>query len=158
MELLILVSSYLDISDLLTVQKVSKKWLAIWTAVPLCNKLMKDYFRSNFENEYSCLPNALKPPAFIAAADRLNAMHNGEYHTMRIMRYDHVKHEASEESQPVLDRQYCAGKVAWPVKGGLQVTTLNDGMTKFFMTPNREDVSIWVLSDQVIVAATDIGK
>lgn len=160
-EIIVLVAPYLELSDLLVVRRVSRGWLAMWTSVPVCNKLMKDYFRSNFENEYCRLLSDNKPAVFMAAADRLHAMQSGKYHTMRILRYDHRKQdatEASDDSQPILDRQYCAGKVAWAIKGGIQVTTLKNGTTNIFLTPNRESATSWVLSEEVLVAATDVGK
>src|ERR1700722_17293123 len=84
-EIRIGITAFLDLPDLITVRSVSKRWYESWTQVSICNKLMKEYFRSAFENTYMQLPDPEKQSTFLAASDRLHAMRNGRYHAMIIL-------------------------------------------------------------------------
>src|SRR5277367_3211858 len=92
-EIRIGITAFLDLRDLITIRCVSKRWYESWTQVSICNKLMKEYFRSAFENTYMQLPDSEKRFAFMSASDRLHAMRNGQYHSMTILNYDQDKHE-----------------------------------------------------------------
>jgi hypothetical protein len=150
-EITILMSQYLTPYDLLTTHLVSKRWRETWTNVSICNKLMKEYFRSTFETSYSELPRDSRSTTFVTALRQMCAMQSGDYNSMRILRYDRGKDNGP---QPVLDREYCNGRVAWSIKGGIQVRTLCTDVTMLYMTPNRDDVVKWTLSERFVVAVT----
>jgi hypothetical protein len=99
------------------------------------------------------LPDEAKPATFMAASDRLHSMRKGQYHSMAILRYDHVDEEAGEPF-PVLDRQYNSGRIAWTVEGGIKVSTICTGITKMYMMPDREKAQFWTLSGKCVVAGT----
>lgn len=152
-EIQIGITAYLDLPDLITVRSVSKRWYESWTQVSICNKLMKEYFRSAFENTYIHLPDPEKQSTFIAAADRLHAMRNGEYQSMMILNYDRDWNEAGEPA-PVLDRRYCNGKVGWSIEGGIKISDLCSGAISTYMLPNRDKVQLWAISESILVAGT----
>ncbi len=148
-EIRIGIAAYLDLSDLITLRSVSKRWYESWTQVSICNKFMKEYFRSAFENTYMHLPDKGKRSTFMAASDRLHAMRNGQYHSMTILSYSK---EREGEPTPVLDRRYCRGRVAWTIEGGVKVSELCTGNTKVYMMPDRDKVQFWALSETILVA------
>lgn len=150
-EIRIGITAFLDLPDLITVRSVSKRWYESWTQVSICNKLMKEYFRSAFENTYMHLPDPEKQSTFMAASDRLNAMRNGEYQSMTILNYDRDKNEASEPA-PILDRRYCNGRVGWSIEGGIKISNLCNGTITTYMLPDRDKVQLWALSESVLIA------
>jgi F-box domain len=152
-EIRIGIIAFLDLRDLITIRCVSKRWYESWTQVSICNKLMKEYFRSAFENTYMQLPDPEKRSAFISASDRLHAMQNGQYHSMTILNYDQDRHEKSTPA-PVLDRRYCRGRVGWSIEGGIKVSDLCSGAMSTYMLPDRDKVQFWALSESVLVAGT----
>ncbi len=152
-EIRIGITEFLDLPDLITVRSVSKRWFESWTQVSICNKLMKEYFRSAFENTYMHLPDLEKQSTFMAASDRLNAMRNGEYQSMTILKYDRDKSEDGEPV-PVLDRRYCNGRVGWSIEGGMKISNLCSGAISTYMLPDRDKVQFWALSESVLVAGT----
>lgn len=152
-EIRIGITVFLDLSDLITVRSVSRRWYDSWTQVSICNKLMKEYFRSAFENTYMHLPDIEKRYTFMAASDRLNAMQNGEYQSMAILSYDRDKNETGEPT-PVLDRRYCNGRVGWSIESGIKISDLCDGAITMYMLPDRDKVQFWALSESVLVAGT----
>jgi hypothetical protein len=152
-EIRIGITTFLELPDLITVRSVSKRWYESWTQVSICNKLMKEYFRSAFENTYMHLPDLKKQFAFIAASDRLNAMRNGEYQSMTILNYDRDKSETGEPA-PILDRRYCNGRVGWSIDGGIKIADLCNGAVTTYMLPDRDKVQFWALSESILVAGT----
>lgn len=152
-EIRIGITSFLDLPDLINVRKVSKSWYNSWTQVSICNKLMKEYFRSAFENTYMHLPDSEKRSTFIAASDRLFSMRNGQYHSMTILSYT-PNCEGGDEPVPILDRRYCNGRVAWLIEGGIKISNLRTGMAATYMMPDRDKIQIWVLAESFLVAGT----
>ena len=152
-EIRIGITSFLDLPDLINIRKVSKKWYNSWTQVSICNKLMKEYFRSAFENTYMHLPDSEKRSAFMAASDRLLSMRNGQYHSMTILSYN-PNCEGAGEPVPILDRRYSNGRVAWLIEGGIKVSNLRTGTAVTYMMPDRDKIQIWVLAESFLVAGT----
>lgn len=152
-EIRIGITAFLDLPDLITIRCVSKRWRESWTLVSICNKLMKEYFRSAFENKYMQLPDPEKRVAFISASERLQAMRNGHYHSMTILNYDQERHEEHAPA-PVLDRRYCSGRVGWSIEGGIKVSDLCSGVISTYMLPDRDKVQFWALSECFLVAGT----
>jgi F-box domain len=152
-EIRIGITEYLDLPDLIAIRCVSRRWHECWIHISICNKLMKQYFRSAFENTYMLLPDDEKPTTFMAASDRLYSMRKGQYHSMAILRYDRAEDEAGEPS-PILDRQYNNGRIAWTIDGGIKVSTICTGITKTYLTPDREKAQFWTLSGKFVVART----
>jgi hypothetical protein len=150
-EIRIAITDYLGLPDLLAIRFVSRRWYDSWTHVSICNKLMKQYFRSAFENTYMLLPDEAKPAAFMAASDRLHSMRKGQYHSMAILRYEHSDEEMGAPP-PILDRQYNGGRIAWAIEGGIKVSTICTGVTTTYMMPNRERPQFWTLSGECLVA------
>lgn len=148
-EIRLSITNYLDVSDLINIRGVSRRWFQSWTQVPICNKLMKENFRSAFENSYSLLPDEQKPSAFIAASDRLHSMQNGDYYSMKILNYQTPR---LGEPSPVFDRLYNNGRVAWSIEERVMVSTICSGTIRTYMSPHRENMKILALSDKVIVA------
>jgi hypothetical protein len=152
-EIRIGITAFLDLPDLIAARSVSKRWYESWTQVSICNKLMKEYFRSAFENTYIHLPDPEKQSTFMAAADRLHAMRNGEYQSMTILNYDRDKNETGEPA-PVLDRRYCNGRVGWSIEGGIKISDLCSGALSTYMLPDRDKVQLWAMSESILVAGT----
>lgn len=121
--------------------------------VSICNKLMKRYFRSVFENTYMQLSDREKQAAYIAASDRFHAMWNGQYHSMTILNYDQDRDETSKPAS-VLDRHYCSGRVGWSINGGIKVSNLCSGEISTYMLPDRDKVQYWTFSESFLVAGT----
>ena len=152
-EIRIGIAAFLNLPDLINVRRVSKRWYDSWTQVSICNKLMKEYFRSAFENTYMHLPDPEKRSTFMAASDRLLAMRNGQYHSMTILSYNPNSGD-TDEPVPVLDRRYCNGRVAWSIEGGIKVSNLRTGSTTNYMMPDRDKVQFWILAESFVVAGT----
>jgi len=147
------ITAFLDLHDLITVRNVSKRWYDSWTQVSICNKLMKEYFRSAFENTYIQLPDSEKRLRFMAASDRLRAMRDGQYNSMTILSYEQYIKEG-DVPVPVVDRRYSSGRVAWAVDGGIKVSNLCSGVVMTYWMPDRDKVQFWALSENLVVAGT----
>jgi hypothetical protein len=152
-EIRLTITSFLDVSDLMVVRRVSKRWYRCWTHDSICNKLMKQYFRGTFNRIYMHLSIQERRSMFLNAIDRLHTMRTGRYHSMTILNYN-LEDITPDIQRPVMDRGYCNGRVAWGTGCGVKVTNLRDGVTKTYMTPDRDQVFFWTLSENFLIGGT----
>lgn len=152
-EILLLILSHIeDLVDFRNMRMVSKTWQKLWTLEPVCDQVMKRHFRVFFKGAYQQLSHDEKCSASVILTEQLQAMKDGQYHSMKIYKYSDLSGCRDREATTnISNRQYRNGRVAWAVGPNVNVYSLRTGTLKAYMTPARTDITKWTLSDDILV-------
>lgn len=151
-EILLLILSHIeDLVDLKNMRMVSKTWQKLWTLEPVCDKLMRRQFRIFFKEAYQQLSHDERCSASVILTEQLQAMKNGQYHSMKIYKYSDLGGFGEEAPTTSRNRQYRNSRVAWAVGSAVNVYSLRTGAMKTYMTPSRTDINRWTMFDDILV-------
>lgn len=155
--LLIILRNIEDLADFKNMRMVSKTWQKMWTLEPVCDNLMKTYFRTFCKGAYQQLSHDEKCAASVVLTEQLQSMKNGQYQSMKIYNYSELGSFNEEIPIRFLTRQYRNGRVAWAVGSTVKVFSLRTGTVKEYMTPARTDIHRWIMSDDILVIMEENG-
>ena len=150
-ELLICISDYLDLEDILNIRLVSRSWNELFTSPDICVGTIKKHFYPVWDRRFRHLNLVPKeePRTWLqhAAINRLRRLH-GLYHCVAV--YEEVHCASSERSS---SQQYCNGRIAFKLGIGdrILVRDLRSESEVIFVDERRESIGYWLLSDDMIV-------
>lgn len=147
---------FLGLRDVVNASRVSKEWRKTWLQVNICDKLMRQHFRTEYEAHYTRELDEMKQSIFLRTSERHCSFRQGRYQAMTMVPYAEILD--SMGVRPARNQQYCNGRVAWGIKSGVCVYDLHTGTTHSYMTPQRDKPSYWVLTDALVVAVPSNDK
>ncbi|RDL38295.1 uncharacterized protein BP5553_02635 [Venustampulla echinocandica] len=158
-ELLLCVSAYLDLEDLMRARSVSRHWRRAFSNPDFCDGIARWYFRPTWENIHGGTdPDELndKKQAFVdllprVASKRIRRL-RGKYSSISADSYAIPNYTTSFRNT---NRQYCNGRVAYNKDPeSILVKNLLTNLAIVITEENRIKLEHWLLSDQFVIAWT----
>ena len=147
LEILLVVSSYLDLEDLFQLRSVSRSWYNNFTSPDFCLGVIEQHFPSAWLGFAEQLKinsaggiidkgNLLKWFQGAAMA-RLRRRH-GRYQSTSVYYYNHISFRSEEEQ---FEQQYRNGRVAFRASSsGILTRNLRTGQTSRFLQKDRQSI------------------